>query len=481
MNGAASILLNMDEADAKITSVKRWVWAGDAILFLMLAMILIWRRFDRRIQALANYDSVTGLPNRNLLHDRISQAISFARRYDKIAAILFIDLDDFKVVNDSLGHNVGDQLLRELGMRLTACVREVDSVARLGGDEFVILLTGMAHRDGVVFIAEKVLESLSRPFLLEGHEVFISSSIGIATFPKDGESETTLLKHADSAMYHAKKRGKGHYQFYAAEMNELALERLSLVNDLHRALARDEFVLHYQPQVDIKTGMITGVEALVRWQHPQKGMVPPGKFITVAEETRLILPIGEWVLHTACEQAVQWHKAGHSITVAVNISALQVEEQRLVELVDDALRQTGINPKYLELELTENVLIERSDAIYRIFQQLREKGVRMAIDDFGTGYSSLSYLSKLPIDKLKIDRSFVRDIAEDANDRAIVAAIISMSHSLNLKAIAEGVETPAQEEFLRRLNCDEMQGYVFSQALPPEEISAMLTNNARRK
>ncbi len=481
VNGAASILLNMDEADAKIASVKRWVWAGDAILFLMLAMILIWRKLDRRIQALANYDSVTGLPNRNLLHDRISQAISYARRYDKITAILFIDLDDFKVVNDSLGHNVGDQLLRELGMRLTACVREMDSVARLGGDEFVILLTGMAHRDGVVFIAEKVLESLSRPFLLEGHEVFISSSIGIATFPKDGENEATLLKHADSAMYHAKKRGKGHYQFYAAEMNELALERLSLVNDLHRALARDEFVLHYQPQVDMKTGKITGVEALVRWQHPQKGMVPPAKFISAAEETRLILPLGEWVLHTACEQAVKWHRKGYDITIAVNISALQVEEQRLVELVDDALRQTGINPKYLELELTENVLIERSDAIFRIFQQLREKGVHMAIDDFGTGYSSLSYLSKLPIDKLKIDRSFVRDIAEDADYRAIVAAIISMSHSLRLKAIAEGVETRAQEELLRRMDCDEMQGFLFSKAVPAEEISAMLAENARRK
>jgi diguanylate cyclase (GGDEF)-like protein len=481
VNGAASILLSMDDADAQIARVKNWVWAIDAILFLVLALILIWRKFDRRIQILANYDTVTGLPNRNLLHDRISQAISYARRYDKIAATLFIDLDDFKVVNDSLGHNVGDQLLRELGKRLTGCVREVDSVARLGGDEFVILLTGMAHRDGVVFIAEKVLESLSRPFLLEGHEVFISSSIGIATFPKDGEDEATLLKHADSAMYHAKGRGKGHYQFYAEEMNELALERLSMVNDLHRALARSEFVLHYQPQVNLKSGKITGVEALVRWQHPQKGMIPPMKFISVAEDTRLILPLGEWVLHNACEQAVKWHKRGYDIIVAVNISALQVEEHRLVELVDDCLRRTGINPKYLELELTENVLIERSDAVFRIFQQLRDLGVRMAIDDFGTGYSSLSYLSKLPIDKLKIDRSFVREIANDANDRSIVEAIISMAHSLHLKAIAEGVELHEQEEFLRRLNCDEMQGFLFSKPLPGEVIDALLAEKALRR
>ncbi|HEY5994411.1 MAG TPA: EAL domain-containing protein [Gallionellaceae bacterium] len=481
VNGAANILLNMDEADAKIARAKRWVWTGDAILFLMLALIIIWRKVDRRIQILANYDTVTGLPNRNLLHDRISHAISYARRYDKIAAVLFIDLDDFKVVNDSLGHNVGDKLLRELGKRLTGCVRETDSVARLGGDEFVILLTGMAHRDGVVFVAEKVLDSLSRPFLLEGHEIFISSSIGIATFPKDGEDEQTLLKHADSAMYHAKERGKGHYQFYAAEMNELALERLSMINDLHRALERNEFVLHYQPQVNLKTGKITGVEALVRWQHPQKGMVAPAKFISVAEETRLILPLGEWVLHQACEQAVKWHKDGYDIIIAVNISALQVEEQRLVELVDDALRTTGINPKYLELELTENVLIERSDAIYRIFQQLREKGVRMAIDDFGTGYSSLSYLSKLPIDKLKIDRTFVRNIAEDADVRSIAEAIISMAHSLRLKAIAEGVETPEQMEFLRRLNCDEMQGFQFSRAMPADAVSAMLADDARRR
>ena len=477
VNGATSILLNMDEADAHIARVKHWVWAGDIIIVLMLALIVIWRKVDRRIQTLANYDAVTSLPNRNLLHDRLSQAINFARRYERMVAILFIDLDDFKVVNDSLGHNVGDQLLSELGKRLTGCVREADSVARLGGDEFVIVLTGITHRDGVVFIAEKMLESLSRPFILEGREVFISSSIGIAVFPKDGENEATLLKNADSAMYHAKERGKGNYQFYATEMNEMALERLSLINDLHRALERGEFTLHYQPQINLKSGKITGVEALIRWQHPQKGLIPPLKFIPIAEETRLILPIGQWILHTVCAQAVEWHKQGFDLTVSVNLSTIQVEEQRLVELVDNTLRETGMNPKYLELELTENILIERPDAIYKIFQQLRERGVRLAIDDFGTGYSSLSYLSKLPIDKLKIDRSFVRDIADDADDRSIVEAIISMSHSLRLKAIAEGVETQEQEEILRRLNCDEIQGYLFSKPLPRDELGAMLTAN----
>jgi diguanylate cyclase (GGDEF)-like protein len=474
VNGAASIVLSMDEADAQIVRVKLWVWAGDALLLLMLTMVLIWRKLDRRIQTLANFDSVTGLPNRNLLHDRIAQAISFSRRYERMASVLFIDLDDFKVVNDSLGHDVGDKLLKELGNRLVGCVRSVDTVARLGGDEFVMVLIGMPHQDGVMFIAEKVMDALSTPFILEGREIFISSSIGIASFPKDGDDEATLLKHADSAMYHAKERGKGHYQFYEAEMNEAALERLSLVNDLHRALERGEFLLHYQPQIHLKSGKITGVEALVRWNHPQKGMIPPTKFIPLAEETRLILPIGEWILRTACTQAVEWHKQGLEITMSVNLSALQVEEHRLLDLVDDALRTTGIDPKYLELELTENILIERSDVINRIFQQLREKGVRMAIDDFGTGYSSLSYLSKLPIDKLKIDRSFVSDIADDADDRSIVEAIISMAHSLRLKAIAEGVETPEQEEILRRLNCDEIQGYLFSKPLSQEEIGPVL-------
>jgi len=479
VNGAASILLNMDEADAEIAKVRRWVWAGDFILLLMLALVVIWRKVDRRIQTLANYDSVTGLPNRNLLHDRITQAIYFARRYERNVAILFIDLDDFKVVNDSLGHNVGDQLLRELGKRLTACVREVDSVSRLGGDEFVIVLTGVTNRDDVIAIAKKVMETLSQPFILEGHEVFVSSSIGIAIFPKDGEDETALLKNADSAMYHAKERGKGNYQFYAAEMNQMALERLSLVNDLHRALERNEFVLHYQPQINLMSGKITGVEALIRWQHPQKGLIPPMKFIPVAEETRMILPIGQWVLRTACAHAVEWHKQGFDLTVAVNLSTLQVEELRLIELVDITLAETGMNPRFLELELTENILIERPDAIYKIFQQLRERGVRLAIDDFGTGYSSLSYLSKLPIDKLKIDRSFVRDIADDADDRSIVEAIVSMSHSLRLKAIAEGVETREQEEILRRLNCDEVQGYLFSRPLAPDELGVKLADLAR--
>ncbi len=474
VNGAASIVLNMDDADARLGDVKRWLWIGDVTLVLMLAVIIVWRKVDRRIQTLANYDSVTGLPNRNLLHDRVSQAIHFARRYDRTVALLFIDLDDFKVVNDSLGHNVGDQLLRDLGVRFLGCVREVDSVARIGGDEFVIVLTNVTRRSDVSTIAEKVLDALSRPFILEGREVFISASIGIASFPKDGQDETTLLKNADSAMYHAKERGKGNYQFYSAEMNEMALERLSLINDLHRALERNEFVLHYQPQVDIMSGKITGVEALIRWQHPQKGMIPPMKFVPIAEETRLIIPIGQWVLRNACAQAMEWHRRGFELTVAVNLSALQVEEHRLVEVVTSTLQETGMDPRYLELELTENILIERPDVIYNIFQQLREIGVRLAIDDFGTGYSSLSYLSKLPIDKLKIDRSFVQDLDHNADGRSIVEAIISMAHSLRLKAIAEGVETREQEKILRRLGCDELQGYIYSPALSRDALDARL-------
>jgi diguanylate cyclase (GGDEF)-like protein len=395
-------------------------------------------------------------------------------------AILFIDLDNFKVVNDSLGHSIGDKLLHELGGRLTGCVREVDTVARLGGDEFVIALTGITQREDVVLIAEKVLKSLALPFMLDGHELFISSSIGISVYPKDGEDEDTLLKNADSAMYHVKEHGKGNYQFYAAEMNERAVERLSLVNDLHRALERSEFFLHYQPQINLKSGKIVGVEALIRWQHPQKGLISPMKFIPVAEETRLILPIGKWVMHTACAQAVKWHQQGYDLSMAVNVSTLQIERQdmeSLVETVEWILLDTGMNPHLLELELTESLLMQQPHLVYNIFRHLREKGVRLAIDDFGTGYSSLSYLKKLPIDKLKVDRSFVRDIAEDADDRSIVEAVISMAHGLRLKAIAEGVETHEQEEILRRLNCDEMQGYLFSKPLPPEEITAMLAAN----
>lgn len=476
VNGAASILLNMDDADAKIARVRHWVWLGNAVLAAMLVLVVVWRRTDRRIQLLANYDTVTGLPNRNLLHDRLSQAISYAHRHEKLIGVLFIDLDDFKTVNDSLGHQVGDRLLRLLGERLSDCVRKVDTVARLGGDEFVIVVTELDHPDSLVFVAEKVTESLTRPFILDSHELFISASIGIAVFPKDGDNENLLLKNADSAMYHAKDRGKNHFQFYASEMNQKAQERLSLTNDLHYALKRNELSLHYQPQINLKNGEITGVEALIRWQHPQLGLVPPVKFIPLAEETRMILPIGEWVVRTACAQIAEWHRQGHKLSIAINLSPLQVEEEGLLELVESTLHETGVDPTCLEFELTENILVQRPEMVYKIFRQLRARGVRLAIDDFGTGYSSLNYLSRLPIDKLKIDKSFIPDIANDSDDRSIVEAIVSMAHSLRLKAVAEGVESEDQAEFLRRLNCDEAQGYLFSKPLPPDELTALLAN-----
>jgi diguanylate cyclase (GGDEF)-like protein len=478
VNGAASILLNMDDADAKITRVRHWVWAGDAVLAVMLVMVVLWRRTDKRIQVLANYDTVTGLPNRNLLHDRLSQAISFARRHEKLTGVLFIDLDDFKTVNDSLGHHVGDRLLRLLGERLADCVRKVDTVARLGGDEFVIVVTELDHSDSLIFVAEKVMDCLSRPFIFDGHELFVSASIGIAVFPRDGDNETMLLQNADSAMYHAKARGKSHFQFYATEMNQKAQERLSLTNDLHYALERNELSLHYQPQLNLKNGEITGVEALLRWQHPKLGMVSPVKFIPLAEETRMILPIGEWVVRTACAQVTEWHRQGHKISVAINLSPLQVEEEGLLELVEAIVHETGMDPGYLEFELTENILVQRPEVVYKIFRQLRARGTRLAIDDFGTGYSSLNYLSRLPIDKLKIDKSFIPDIANDSNDRSIVEAIVSLAHSLRLKAVAEGVECEDQAEFLRRLNCDEAQGYLYSKPLPPGEITALLASLA---
>jgi diguanylate cyclase (GGDEF)-like protein len=476
VNGAASILLNMDDADAKIARVRHWVWVGDAVLAAMLVLVVLWRRMDRRIQKLANYDTVTGLPNRNLLHDRLSQAISFARRHEKLIGVLFVDLDDFKTVNDSLGHQVGDRLLRLLGERLADCVRKVDTVARLGGDEFVIVVTELDHPDSLVFVSEKVMDCLSRPFIFDSHELFVSASIGIAVFPRDGNNETMLLQNADSAMYHAKERGKRHFQFYATEMNQKAQERLALTNDLHYALERNELSLHYQPQLNLKSGEITGVEALIRWQHPQLGAIPPVKFIPLAEETRMILPIGEWVVRTACTQISEWHKQGHKISVAINLSPLQVEEEGLLELVEVILHETGMDPSYLEFELTENILVQRPEIVYKVFRQLRARGTRLAIDDFGTGYSSLNYLSRLPIDKLKIDKSFIPDIANDSNDRSIVEAIVSMAHSLRLRAVAEGVESEDQAEFLRRLNCDEAQGYLYSKPLPPGEITALLAS-----
>jgi len=429
---------------------------------------------QERIRQLAYYDPLTGLPNRTLLEDRVGQALVAAERDGKQAAILFIDLDHFKKINDSLGHFSGDQMLVQVAQRLLACLRRMDTVARLGGDEFVVLLSEVTLA-GATDVARKILASVARPYAIEGHELSVTPSLGISLFPQDGSDFEALLKHADTAMYQAKESGRNAYQFFASEMNVVALERLVLENSLRQGLERGEFVLYYQPQVDANSGRIIGAEALIRWRHPQIGMISPGKFISVAESTGLIVPIGEWVLREACCQNRAWQLAGLApICVAVNISAPQFRDGRLEDSVREVLAETGLAPACLELELTEGTVMSDADATVGTLRRLSMLGVKLAIDDFGTGYSSLSYLKRFPIDKLKIDQSFVRDIVTDPDDWAIATAVISMGHSLRLRVIAEGVERVEQLAMLRRQGCDEVQGYYFSVPLPAREFAVLL-------
>lgn len=430
---------------------------------------------EERINHLANYDPLTGLANRNLLQDRLSQVIAHAHRHSDSLALLFLDLDYFKIVNDSLGHHIGDRLLKSVSERLLDCVREEDTVARQGGDEFIIILTGITRQENVTLIVNKILHAMSLPFYFDSHEIFVSVSVGIALFPRDGEDENTLMKNADSALYRAKEEGRSCYQFYTPEMNAHASKRLELENGLRRALEQSEFILHYQPQVDLETGKITGVEALVRWQHPENGMVPPSQFIPIMEETGMIVPLGKWILRTACTQAKAWIDQGFDLKVSVNLSARQFKGQDFVSVVKEILLDVGLDGKFIDLELTESILIEQSEQIYTILQKIKALGIMLSVDDFGTGYSSLSYLKLFPIDKIKIDQSFVRDISVDMEDTAIVEAIIAMAHSLKLKVIAEGVETAEQLAFLTSHNCNEIQGYYFSKPLPEYEVTAMLT------
>ncbi|MFQ6024707.1 MAG: putative bifunctional diguanylate cyclase/phosphodiesterase [Acidiferrobacterales bacterium] len=435
------------------------------------------KRAEEIIVHQAYHDVLTNLPNRRLFVDRLTQGLARHYWHKRLVAVLFLDLDHFKRINDTLGHNVGDLLLKAVAERLTACVREGDTVARLGGDEFAINLADVAQANDVPKVAHKIIDTLSKPYVLEGHELFITTSMGISIYPDDAQDPETLLKTADIAMYRAKEHGRNNYQHYSPDMNVQASERLAMENSLRHALEREEFLLEYQPQVDIKTGRIIGNEALVRWQHPDLGMILPGKFIPLAEESGLIVPIGEWVLRTACAQNKAWQAAGlPPIPVAVNVSARQLRHENLLQTVDRTLQETGLNPNYLELELTESIMQEPKEAI-RLLSKLNTIGVQIAIDDFGTGYSSLNYLKRFPINKLKIDQSFVRDITNDPDDRAIVAAIITLAHSLNLKTIAEGVETQEQMAYLRSLECDEAQGNLLRPPLPAEHASKLLAEN----
>ncbi len=428
------------------------------------------------IERLAFYDSLTGLPNRVLLKEHLSQMLARARRNKEIVALLFIDLDHFKEVNDTLGHIYGDQLLQVVAERLSSCLRSTDSVARFGGDEFVVLLEGVPDREGILEVANKLLAALSHPVQLGDREIYTGGSIGISQFPEDGEDVDTLFKNADTAMYYAKDAGRNVYRFYSSEMHTSALELLTLSGFLRHSLERSELFILYQPQISFITGTIVGVEALLRWRHPFLGMIPPDRFIPMAEETGLIIEIGSWVLKMACVDAVSWLDKGlPPLRVSVNISAKQFRDQGLVGVIQKTLKETGLPPHLLELELTEGMLIENISTTRNTLDALKKMGVTLAIDDFGTGYSSLSYLKHFPLDRLKIDKSFVQEITEVSGDSAaIVEAIIALAHSLKLTVIAEGVEEREQVEFLKERNCDELQGYYFSRPLKRSHLEHLL-------
>lgn len=433
------------------------------------------RQMAQRMTYLAEHDYLTDLPNRLLLTDRITQAISAAKRRQSKLAILFCDIDHFKRVNDTLGHEVGDQLLKVLCQRLQLCIRASDTLSRLGGDEFVVLLPELNDDAVPAEIAQKILTVLKDPVNIAGHELFITASIGIAVYPDDGQSEDVLTRHADAAMYHAKNSGRNNYQFFTHEMSERVAAQLMLENSLQKAISNNELHLFYQPKVSISTGKIIGAEALIRWMHPQWGMMMPDRFIKVAEESGLIKGIGLWVLREACTQNKKWQAAGlPEIPIAINVSVVELHHANFMQEVVKVLLQTGLHPHHLELEVTESVAIQSEVTVIQDLNKLKEMGVRLSVDDFGTGYSSLSYLKLLPVNTIKIDKSFIRDIQVDANDAAIVNAIIKMSQSLGLTVIAEGVETEAQLAFLKSHNCDEMQGYLFSRPLPADEFAALL-------
>jgi len=437
------------------------------------------KRYQEQLEHQANYDVLTGLPNRNLLQDRLKRAV-FAQRNARPIAVVFIDLDHFKFINDSLGHTQGDKLLAIIAERLASIVREGDTVARLGGDEFVLVLNDQNKEDVIFRAMQRVLNKVSEPMTIDGQELYITCSAGVSLYPADAPDVETLLKNADVAMYRAKEHGRNNFQFYTPEMNDLANERLALEHSLRRALERNELLLHYQPKVNLETGMIVGAEALLRWQHPEWGLIAPERFIPIAEETGLIVQIGAWVIRTACNQARLWQDAGlPPVIMSVNLSARQFRQESFVKVVTQILHETGLKPEQLEMELTESMLMHNANAAISILAGLKSIGVRLSLDDFGTGYSSLSYLSRLPIDTLKIDRSFVQHIGDqDECDNGILAqAIISLGHSLNLTVIAEGVETGEQLQFLKAHQCDEVQGFYFCKPTVAGEFAKMLAES----
>jgi diguanylate cyclase (GGDEF)-like protein len=425
------------------------------------------------VEHLAYHDTVTGLPNRSLFSDRLTVALAHAQRHRHKLAVLFLDIDRFKQINDSLGHTIGDRLLRSVAERIKSAIRDEDTVARFGGDEFTVLIHIIGKVEDAGKIATKVLEALKAPIAIDGREFVVTSSAGIAIYPADGGDGETLIRNADTAMYRAKDSGRNTYQYYASMMNHKAVQALELENGLRRAVEKQEFVLYYQPLVDVPTGAVFGVEALLRWQHPQHGLLLPEKFMAAAEESGIIVQIGHWVLREVCRQAAEWHRQGHRIIMAVNLSARQFQQADLLQRVAEALESARLRPQFLELEITESYAMQDVNRVIGTLNELKKLGVRIAIDDFGTGYSCLSYLKHFPIDTLKLDGSFLRDIGT-RQDQQIALGVIALAHSLNLKVIAEGVETISQLAFLRANSCDRLQGFLFSRPMPPSGFDGFL-------
>ena len=460
------------------------------------------RQAEAEIRRLAHYDSLTGLSNRRFFLDHLEHEVARAKRTGRQLAVLFLDLDRFKRINDTLGHAAGDSLLKEAANRLRECVRDTDylarelpnagaaedghdaaqglnTVARLGGDEFTATLVDLKHAHDAAKVAQRILHALSQPFLIEGSEIFVTASVGIAVHPVDGDGADQLMKNADTAMYRAKEMGKDMYQFFAKDMNTAAFAKIMLESELRKAMERDQFVLHYQPKVDAVTGRIKGVEALIRWAHPEWGLLAPGRFITLAEETGLIVGIGNWVLESACRQLAQWRDAGFAdISIAINLASPSFRQEDLVARVRAALRHHKVEPRLLQLEATESMMMSDVERTMQTLSELRQIGVRLSIDDFGTGYSSLSYLRRFPIDQLKIDRSFVAEMTKNADDAAIIAVIVSLGRTLGLEVVAEGVETLQQARLLREMECDVLQGYHFCRPLPADEVAALFGGHA---
>ena len=448
--------------------------------------ILVWvqditerKQMENTIRQMAYYDSLTGLPNRNLLNDRLAVALANASRNNQKVAILFLDLDHFKTINDSLGHEAGDQLLQQVSLRIKKVLRKQDTIARMGGDEFIILIPGLIDTDHTARLAQKILDAVTPPLKIGDNELYIGCSIGISIFPDDGMEIKTLLKNSDLAMYRAKEKGRNTFQLYTPAMNFKAMERLAVEKNLRKALDREEFELYYQPKINLKSGRIAGMEALIRWDSPELGLVMPQQFISIAEETRLIIQMGHWVLVTACQQARMWQEAGlPQLPVSVNLSVIQFTHPNLVSEISKVLSQAKFPPDYLELEITESVLMQDTTLAVSILNKLSERGIKISIDDFGTGFSSLNYIKNLPLDSLKIDQTFVKDFNLQTN-AAITKAVVTLAQSLNMKTVAEGVETKEQRKFLTELNCDEAQGYLFSKPLSRDEMGELLRSEKK--